>query len=176
MIQRVAIFFIFEIQFSFNFIKSYLSIFYCALNLIILLRHYLAQLHFIFAFETNTSFMKDLQLQHYEMNLFEGGGSYINCKRIYFSYYKKIPNIKVIKNINETLFNKWLDSNFGSEILKTHSSQTYSAKKKGMRSVNTIYFLTNELMIDIEDGYVVLAHQEEQEAAAVQIIQLLKKL
>lgn len=120
--------------------------------------------------------MENLALQHLEMNLFENGGSYINCKRIYFSYYKKIPNIKVIKNINETLFNKWLDSNFGSEILKTHSSQTYSAKKKGMRSVNTIYFLTNELMIDIEDGYVVLAHQEDQEAAAVQIIQQLKKI
>ena len=120
--------------------------------------------------------MNHLELQHHEMDLFEGGGSYINCKRIYFSYYKKIPNIKVIKNINETLFYKWLDANHGSEILKTHSSQTYSARKKGMRFVNTIYFLKNELMIDMEDGYVVVAHQEEQEESALQIIDLLKKI
>lgn len=120
--------------------------------------------------------MENLTLQHHELNLFEGGGSYINCKRIYFSYYKKIPNIKVIKNINVTQFYKWLDSHYGSEIVKTHSSQTYSAKKKGMRSVNTIYFLINEIMIDMEDGYVVVAHQEEQEAAAMQIIQQLKKI
>lgn len=120
--------------------------------------------------------MENLALQHHEMNLFENGGTYINCKRIYFSYYKKIPNVKVIKNINETQFYKWLDTHYGSEILKTHSSQAYSSRKKGMRSVNTIYFLTHELMIDIEDGYVVIAHQEEQEAEALQIIQQLKKI
>jgi hypothetical protein len=89
---------------------------------------------------------------------------------------KKIPNVKVIKNINETLFYKWLDTHYGREILKTHSTQTYSTRKKGLRSVNTIYFLSNELMIDIQDGYVVIAHQEEQEAAALQIIQQLKKI
>ncbi len=120
--------------------------------------------------------MNNLELQHHEMNLFEGGGSYINCKRIYFSYYKKIPNIKVIKNINETLFYKWLDTHYGSKILKTHSSQAYSVRKKGMRAVNTIYFLTNELMIDMEDGYVVVAHPEEQEESALQIIHQLKKI
>ncbi|MBK9793164.1 MAG: AAA family ATPase [Sphingobacteriales bacterium] len=120
--------------------------------------------------------MENVALQHHEMNLFENGGSYINCKRIYFSYYKKIPNVKVIKNINETLFYKWLDTYYGSEILKTHSSQIYSVRKKGMRSVNTIYFLSHELMIDMEDGHVVVAHQEEQEAAALQIIQQLKKI
>lgn len=120
--------------------------------------------------------MNHLELQHHEMDLFEGGGSYINCKRIYFSYYKKIPNVKVIKNINETLFYKWMDTNYGSKIVKTHSSQIHCARKKGMRSVNTIYFLTHELMIDMEDGHVVVAHQEEQEAAALQIIQQLKKI
>ncbi len=120
--------------------------------------------------------MDNLSLQHHEMNLFEGGGSYINCKRIYFSYYKKIPNIKIIKNINGTLFNKWLDGNYKDEILKTHSSKTYSARKKGLRSMNTIYFLTNELMIDIEDGYVLVLHQEEQEELALKIIHQLKKI
>lgn len=119
--------------------------------------------------------MENLALQHHEVNLFENGGSYINCKRIYFSYYKKIPNVKVVKNINETLFYKWINVHYASGILKTHSSQTYSVRKKGMRSINTIYFLANELMIDMEDGYVVVAHQEEQEAAALQIIQQLKK-
>ncbi len=120
--------------------------------------------------------MEKLTLQHHEINLFEGGGSYINCKRIYFSYYKTIPNIKVIRNINQTLFYRWLDKNFGNEIVKTHSSQIYSTIKKGMKAVNTIYFLRNEIMIDMEDGYVVVAHQEEQEESAMQIIHQLKRI
>ena len=138
------------------------------------LRHILSYSHFIFA-ETKLH-MEKLNLQHHEMNLFENGGSYINCKRIYFSYYKKIPNLKVIKNINEILFYKWLDINQTSKIIKIHSSQTYNTKKKKMRGVNTIYLLQDEIMIDIEDGHVVIAHQEEQEDAALQIIYQLKKI
>lgn len=119
--------------------------------------------------------MENLALQHHEMNLFENGGSYVNCKRIYFSYYKKIPSLKSIRKINETLFYKWLDATYGNEILRKHSAQIYTKRKKRMDAVNTIYFLTNEIMIDLECGDLVIAHQEEQEAAALQIIQQLKK-
>ena len=119
--------------------------------------------------------MENLALQHHEMNLFENGGSYVNCKLIYFSYYKKIPSLKSIRKINETLFYKWLDATYGNEILRKHSAQIYTKRKKRMDAVNTIYFLTNEIMIDLECGDLVIAHQEEQEAAAIQIIQQLKK-
>jgi predicted alpha/beta-fold hydrolase len=120
--------------------------------------------------------MENLALQHHEMNLFENGGSYVNCKLIYFSYYKKIPSLKSIRKINETLFYKWLDATYGNEILRKHSAQIYTKRKKRMDAVNTIYFLTNEIMIDLECGTYVIAHQEEQEAAAIQIIQQLKKI
>lgn len=119
--------------------------------------------------------MENLALQHHEMNLFENGGSYINCKRIYFSYYKKIPSLKTIRKINETLFYKWLDATYGNEILQKHSAQIYTKRKKRIDAVNTIYFLTNEIMIDLECGDLVIAHQEKQEEEALQIIQQLKK-
>jgi hypothetical protein len=60
------------------------------------MRHYFGVAPFYLCFipSTNILIMENLALQHHEMNLFENGGSYINCKRIYFSYYKKIPKLK----------------------------------------------------------------------------------
>lgn len=119
--------------------------------------------------------MENLSLQHHEINLFENGGSYVNCKRIYFSYYKKIPNLKLITKINETLFYKWLNTTYGNKIIRKHSAQIYKKRKKKLDALNTIYFLNNEIMIDLECGDVVIAHQDAQEEEALQIIHQLIK-
>lgn len=84
--------------------------------------------------------------------------------------------MKVIRNVNETHFYKWLNTFYKDEVIKTHSSQIFSESRKRMCALNTIYFLKDEIMIDMEDGYVIVAHQDEQEAAALDIIHQLRKI
>ncbi len=120
--------------------------------------------------------MTELSLQYNEMNLFENGGSYINCKKIYFAYYKKIPNIKRIKYVDERQFNKWINGVYQENIVMKHSCKRYDNEKKCETDVNVIYFLKHEILLDYEDGDIAIAYHPDQEEKASEIFQQLKKM
>lgn len=120
--------------------------------------------------------MTTLLLQHHDLNLFDGNSTYINCNRIYFAYYKKIPNIIRIKKVNERLFNNWITEIDQDKIINKHSCKRYDNENKRIEDINVIYFFKNEILIDNEYGNISIAHQEAQEEEANEILMQLSKM
>jgi len=65
--------------------------------------------------------METASLQIHNLVLFNDGGIYIDCYRLYFAYFSKVPSNKTIGNINNAKFKKWLLTEWKDKIVKKHS-------------------------------------------------------
>ena len=55
-----------------------------------------------------------------DFELFNNPGSYVNCYRMFFAYYKTIPNFICIDGIDDKLFKKWFEKAYQDEIIQQH--------------------------------------------------------
>jgi len=123
--------------------------------------------------------MDTTEIQLHSLNLFDENfgqrTTYIDCLRLFYVYYKTIPCIKTISNINGERLIKWMETEKQEMINKKHSRQRYDRKQKIMKNVDTIYLLGNQLMLNVdgEDAYVVFS--ESKETIAQQLLNEVKR-
>ena len=99
-------------------------------------------------------------------NLFEGSNVYINTKRFFYAYYKQIPNIKGIGEINCPKMIDAICNQKKDKVLKIHYRQEYSRKENKMMYVDLIYFMKDGTVVNLEDDGVCIAFAPENEVKA----------
>lgn len=112
--------------------------------------------------QKNEEGMSKLSLVKNDFELFNNAGSYVNCYRMFFGYYNTIPNFICIDGIDDTLFKKWFEKEYQSEIIQQHYRQDYNAQQKELEYSDHYYILNNSIMVNIEYTSVYLLYLEEQ--------------
>lgn len=115
----------------------------------------------------------------HNFNLFSDGGLYIAASRLYYAYFKKVPSIKIIHEIDGTRLRKWLETKCSFEIINKHSTQAYDRKEKKLKHTDAFYLLKNGLLINLDAFAVYILHDcnqdEEAEQLALQLKQFIKR-
>jgi hypothetical protein len=124
--------------------------------------------------------MEATEIQLHSLNLFDENmfgfkTNYINCLRLFYVYYKTVPSIKCIDNIDGERLIKWIETEKKESIVKKHSRQRYDRKKRITRNVDTIYLLSNQLVIDVDGEDVYVVFSELQESLAQQSLNEIKR-
>ena len=110
-----------------------------------------------------------------DFELFNNAGSYVNCYRMFFAYYKTIPNFICIDGIDDKLFKKWFEKAYQEEIIQQHYRQDFITEKKELEFSDHFYLLKNGVMLNIEYTSIYILYSEEQSAIANVLFQEIKK-
>jgi hypothetical protein len=124
--------------------------------------------------------MDATEIQLHSLNLFDENmfgfkTNYINCLRLFYVYYKTVPSIKCIDNIDSERLIKWIETEMKESIVKKHSRQRYDRKKRITKNVDTIYLLSNQLVIDVDGEDVYIVFSELQESFAERLLNEVKR-
>ena len=110
-----------------------------------------------------------------DFELFNNAGNYVNCYRMFFAYYKIIPNFICIDGIDDKLFKKWFEKAYHNEIIQQHYRQDFITEKKELEFSDHFYLLKNGVMLNIEYSSIYILYSEEQSANANILFQEIKK-
>ena len=116
-----------------------------------------------------------LSLLKNDFELFNNPGSYVNCYRMFFAYYKIIPNFICIDGIDDKLFKKWFEKAYHDEIIQQHYRQDFITEKKELEFSDHFYLLKNGVMLNIEYTSIYVLYSEEQSTIAKLLFQEIKK-
>ena len=119
--------------------------------------------------------MSKISLLKNDFELFNNAGSYVNCYRMFFAYYKIIPNFICIDGIDDKLFKKWFEKAYHDEIIQQHYRQDFITEKKELEFSDHFYLLKNGVMLNIEYTSIYILYSEEQSAIANVLFQEIKK-
>ena len=109
------------------------------------------------------------------LNLFAEGGLYIASCRLYYAYFKKVPSIKTICEIDATRLRNWLDKEGNVLVLNKHSTQDYDRKEKKLKYTDAFYLLRNGLLVNLDAFSVNILHDCTQDEMASQLAMQLKQ-
>lgn len=119
--------------------------------------------------------LKPIDLKNKDLIIFHNPGSYINCNRMYFGYYNKIPNIISIEDINTKLYENWFEKEYYNKIIKHHYQKEFLINSNKFEYLDNIFLLENEIVVNIEDSNVYLLFSDEQCDILNSILNSLKK-
>lgn len=85
---------------------------------------------------------------------------------LYFAYFKVLPNIKQIENVEIKEARIWIQSEFKEEIAKTHFIQQYSPEKKKNLYYVHFFILKNNLMIFLVNQRIEIIYDPDLENEA----------
>ena len=114
--------------------------------------------------------METTEIQLHSLDLFLEGGAYINCSRLYYTYFKKVPSIKTIGKISLTKLRKWLETEWKDKIVSIHAKQQYSRDERQLRNIDVFYLLENNILLNLEFGTVRILHDPSQEELAKELL------
>lgn len=114
-----------------------------------------------------------LSIEHFD--LFDEGGLYINCIRMYYAYFKIIPTMKLIHRLDLLKVNAWLEDEYQNEIVIRHAKQCYDWDKKIMDDDDLFFLLKNDLLLNLEGCTVRILHHPGQEKTATELLLKLKQ-
>ena len=110
-----------------------------------------------------------------DFELFNNAGNYVNCYRMFFAYYKIIPNFICIDGIDDKLFKKWFEKAYHDEIIQQHYRQDFITEKKELEFSDHFYLLKNGVMLNIEYTSIYVLYSKEQSTIAKLLFQEIKK-
>ena len=108
------------------------------------------------------------------MDIFTDGGGYIDCARMYFSYFQKVPIIKSIGRLQTSKLTKWIEAEWKNNIMLQHSKQHYNWRENKLMYVDVFYLLNSNILINVLDSSALILYASEQEAAATEVLSLFK--
>ena len=109
------------------------------------------------------------------MDIFTDGGGYIDCARMYFSYFQKVPMIKSIGRLQTSKLTKWLETEWESNIISKHSKEEYNWRENKLEYDDVFYLLDSGILINVLASSVLILYCTEQETAATEILNLFTK-
>jgi hypothetical protein len=83
--------------------------------------------------------------------LFPERSSYLSSTRLFFAFYKKLPSIKYILQIDISRFKLWFESQSEFRILSFLSKEGYRWSKKKMSDDDYLYMLDIEIIVHLSD-------------------------
>ena len=98
--------------------------------------------------------MEKAEVQLHSLDLFCDGGSYIDCSRLYYTYFKKVPSIKSIGKISIKKLRNWMEIEWTDKIVCIHARQQYSRDEKQIRNIDAFYLLNNNILLNLENSTV----------------------
>lgn len=110
-----------------------------------------------------------------DLAVFNNASSYINCFRLFFAYYNRIPNFMCVDGIDDKLFKKWFEKEYQNEIIQQHYRQDYNSDKKELEFADHHYILNNGILINTEYTSVYILYSEEQQAQVNVLFEQIKK-
>lgn len=116
-----------------------------------------------------------LDLLTKDLAIFNNASSYVNCFRLFFAYYNRIPNFMCLDDIDDKLFNKWFEKEYQSEIIQQHYRQDYNSDKKELEFADHHYILNNGILINTEYSSVYILYSEEQQTQVNVLFEQIKK-
>jgi hypothetical protein len=125
--------------------------------------------------KNETANKQELTLLKPDFNLFNSGGTYVNCFRMYLAYYNVIPNYKSIDCIDINAFMKWFESEYKNKIIKQHYRQDFDSEKKELETMDHFYFLEQGILINVERSDIAILHPSDQETSINLLFEQCKK-
>ena len=109
----------------------------------------------------------ELKLNNCSFDIFNDGGTYIDNAKMFYAYYSEIPSIKVIQNIDASIFKNVLLEKSKNDILKKHCKQIYlSDEKEKMHFVDLILLMKDGTLLNLGPNDFCVLYTDEKETIA----------
>lgn len=125
-------------------------------------------------FKNDNENNQKLSLQNTNFGIFSLNNGYVNCYKMFFGYYNKIPNMKTINLIDIDRMKQWLEKDLQNEIIKQHYKHNFDSEKMEIEIDDHFYFLKNEVVINIESDSIRLLFLPEAEQMAIALFEQFK--
>jgi len=112
-----------------------------------------------------------LMIKNSSMAVFDESQKYINGKRMFYAYHEIFPSSIYFRNISTEKTINWVETQLKEQIVHKHYQNSSFYKNHRNGTINVIYILNNELVLDIENNGVVsllFSEKSEQEALIFQ--------
>ena len=117
-----------------------------------------------------------LMIKNSSMAVFDESQKYINGKRMFYAYHEIFPSSIYFRNISTEKTINWVETELKEQIMHKHYQNSSFYKNHRNGTINVIYILINELVLDIENnGVVSLLFSEKSEQAALTIQKQIEK-
>jgi hypothetical protein len=127
----------------------------------------------------NTALENTLKLKNTGLDIYLGGGNYINQLRLYHAYFEEIPNVKSIDEVDILKMRKWMLKEYDDTIQIQHFNQEYCVEKKNYEYSDHFLILTNGIVLNIylETAYILYPPKLEESANEIleKLIAFVKK-
>lgn len=84
-------------------------------------------------------------------DLFPQRSSYLSSTRLFFAFYKKLPSIKYILQIDTSRFKRWFENQSEFRINSFLSKESYIWSKKKMSEDDCLYLIDKEIIVHLSD-------------------------
>jgi len=112
-----------------------------------------------------------LMIKNSSMAVFDESQKYINGKRMFYAYHEIFPSSIYFRNISTEKTINWVETQLKEQIVHKHYQNSSFYKNHRNGTINVIYILINELVLDIENNGVVsllFSEKSEQDALIIQ--------
>lgn len=109
-------------------------------------------------------------LKSTQIQVLDDRRGYINLSRMYFGLFEKIASIKSISKIDLVRFKKWIFTQSEYKVVSAYSKEYFKWNEKKMEESFAHIILDNEIVVNLEDGCVVVAYSIEQADIAKALI------
>jgi hypothetical protein len=95
--------------------------------------------------------------------------------RLYYAYFKKIPSIIRLDGVHSKKIKEWIDSECKKDIVICHQRRQQDEFSRKLGNVNNIFYMRDQIFIDLEFGTVCILYTPEREALAETWMEKLRK-
>jgi hypothetical protein len=108
-------------------------------------------------------------------DIFNEGGWQIENMRLFFAYYREIPNRHSIDDVDETRFGEWLQGELDSRIVAKHVMRKYNRKFKRDEHDDLYFLLDEPVMIHVEPENIKVFYSSQSQTLADAIVKSAKR-
>lgn len=118
----------------------------------------------------NQTLDTNLELQNKSFEIYTDGNNYINQFRLYHAYFNIIPNLKVVRKINQKKLIEWILENLKDEITLKHYAESYDHDAKNMSYDDLFYILNNKVLLNIYSSNIYILFPVDEEEYAINLV------
>src|SRR5690348_2242962 len=102
-------------------------------------------------------------------------GNFLDTKHMYFYHFNQFASSLYRSGIDGEKACKAFREKYGGLIVDSHQYKWFDRQKKKFNFDNTIFILSNQVMIEFDDTYCQIFHNNTQEAFIKELIELLNR-
>ncbi|MFN8261317.1 MAG: AAA family ATPase [Chitinophagales bacterium] len=120
--------------------------------------------------------MENLPIHQFDQAILNNNGLYVSGMRLFLAHFKEIPCIIQLKGFKGNRIKEYLEAAHQQDILCCYKKQQLDRSEKKIGSINHIYCMKDNVLIDLEADELSVLYASNKEAEALRWVDTVRKI